>query len=92
MRSDSEEFRELVAAFAGYPCVDCYSPFVIELRPEKEGDGTFFKAKPPGSASIAGAQVKVLAIEVTQGHPWAVCQGCGRESRAKPVSTEGTET
>jgi hypothetical protein len=37
------------------------------------------EAKPIGTFSLAGQQMKVTATE----WPWLVCDGCGRESRGK---------
>jgi len=46
----------------------------IEMREE-------FEAKPLGSFSLAGAQIKFSATK--REWPYAVCDGCGRESRGK---------
>lgn len=40
-----------------------------------------FGAKPVGSFSLAGAQVKFSAVK--REWPYAVCDNCKRESRAK---------
>lgn len=46
----------------------------VELRLE---------ARPLGSWSLAGAQMKTSAVE----HPWAVCGACGHESRGETGTT-----
>jgi hypothetical protein len=61
---------------AGLPCKYCGSPDIwVELRPR-------ITARPLGTWSLAGAQLKTSAIETTW--PWAVCGGCGHESEGKP--------
>ena len=55
-------------------CKYCHATgaIVIEWRDE-------LHAKPLGSFSLAGHQMKVSATEVSW--PWAVCTSCGHESR-----------
>ena len=56
---------------AGQTCPECeHKGLRIEWRLE---------AKPVGSFSLSGAQMKFSAAKV----PWLVCPGCGVESKGK---------
>ena len=54
---------------------DTHGMIYVELRLE---------ARPVGSFSLSGAQVKVSA----SGHPYAVCAACGHESRGEVEAAE----
>lgn len=59
----------------GVPCKYCWeTAIVLELRQE-------FIAKPVGTFSLAGAQMKFSAIRCWW--PWARCTACGHESKGK---------
>lgn len=64
------------ATLADVPCSKC--GVVGRLRLEIR---RFLVAKPFGTFSLAGQQLKVVATE--RPWPWMVCDGCGRESRGK---------
>lgn len=65
--------------FHGLPCGECgYPALVLEMRAE-----TRLTARPLGSHSLAGAQLKVSAVAASVSWPWCVCRHCGRESRGK---------
>lgn len=74
MRSDSEEYRKTAAYLAGHACAKCRHPGLrLELRPEAPDDGSILLARPLGSHSLSGHQIKVSALQVQVGAPWAVC-------------------
>lgn len=60
---------------AGVPCVKCGA---LALRVEARDE---LVARPIGTYSLAGAQLKTSVVE--RSWPWAVCDGCGGESRGK---------
>ncbi len=55
-------------------------PLRIEYREQLE-------AKPLGSFSLAGAQMKFSAVK--RQWPWAVCDNCKRESKGRAVVENG---
>jgi hypothetical protein len=59
-------------------CRPCGHPLRIELREE-------IAAKPLGTFSLAGAQMKVSANRVEW--PWAVCDNCGRECKGRRIES-----
>jgi hypothetical protein len=61
--------------FVGIPCRDC-GQATLRLEYRKE-----LVAKPLGTWSLAGAQMKTAAVEGEW--PWCVCDNCGGESRGK---------
>lgn len=66
--------------FQGVPCRNCGQETLrLEWRDR-------LIAKPLGSHSLAGAQMKTSALEVSW--PWCVCDTCGAESEGKPTTTD----
>lgn len=65
--------------FAGVPCRDCRAPRLrLEWRAQQ-----VFTARPLGSYSVAGAQLKASVVASAVQWPWCVCDGCGAESKGK---------
>lgn len=68
---DSPVQTEQPDPFDGIPCAEC-GQMALRLVWKLE-------AKPVGSYSLAGAQMKFSANE----HPWCVCDSCGAECKGK---------
>jgi len=78
-RREWETHRDEAAAGPMW-CKYCGPEFPLRIERRLE-------ARPIGSFSLAGAQMKLSARE----WPYAVCDGCGRESRGKWVPSNEEE-
>lgn len=71
----SGAIRATVGPVPDVPCTKCGAEKLrIEMRP-------VLVAKPPGSYSLAGVQMKHSAVAGEW--PWMVCDGCGAECEGR---------